>query len=214
MGISKHHAVSLAPVRARFSELVQEVKAGAEKIITRELQLSSEERARIELELQIAKLPVCIAVKGWASEDAKTICARALNLADSLGDNAMESLILYEIATMHEVRGEYSQKQEVLARRYRVLPMSPEPDAAVVSGELMACSTFYQGRFDTSIEHANEALNFADPQKHTVLGATLSEDPTIACLFWLSKSLLLQGKIDQARARGREAYDLARGSPH
>lgn len=33
-GISKLDAVSLAQVRARFSELVQEVKAGAEKIIT------------------------------------------------------------------------------------------------------------------------------------------------------------------------------------
>ena len=36
MGISKHDAVSLAQVRARFSEWVQEVKAGAEKIITKD----------------------------------------------------------------------------------------------------------------------------------------------------------------------------------
>lgn len=36
MGISKLDAVSLAQVRARFSELVQEVKAGAEKIITKD----------------------------------------------------------------------------------------------------------------------------------------------------------------------------------
>jgi prevent-host-death family protein len=35
MGISKHDAVSLAQVRFRFSELVLEVKAGAEKIITK-----------------------------------------------------------------------------------------------------------------------------------------------------------------------------------
>lgn len=36
MGISKRDAVSLAQVRARFSELAQEVKAGAEKIITKD----------------------------------------------------------------------------------------------------------------------------------------------------------------------------------
>jgi len=36
MGISKNDSVSLAQVRARFSELVQEVKAGAEKIITKD----------------------------------------------------------------------------------------------------------------------------------------------------------------------------------
>ncbi len=36
MGISKNDAVSLVQVRARFSELIQEVKAGAEKIITKD----------------------------------------------------------------------------------------------------------------------------------------------------------------------------------
>jgi prevent-host-death family protein len=36
MGMPKHDAVSLAQVRARFSELVQEVKAGAETIITKD----------------------------------------------------------------------------------------------------------------------------------------------------------------------------------
>jgi prevent-host-death family protein len=36
MGISKHDAVPLAQVRARFSELVREVNAGAEKIITKD----------------------------------------------------------------------------------------------------------------------------------------------------------------------------------
>ena len=36
MGISKNDSVSLAQVCARFSELVQEVKAGAEKIITKD----------------------------------------------------------------------------------------------------------------------------------------------------------------------------------
>ena len=36
MGISKNDSVSLAQVRARFLELLQEVKAGAEKIITKD----------------------------------------------------------------------------------------------------------------------------------------------------------------------------------
>ena len=36
MCISKNDTISVAQVRARFSELVQEVKAGAEKIITKD----------------------------------------------------------------------------------------------------------------------------------------------------------------------------------
>ena len=36
MAISKNDSVSLAQIRARFSEIVQEVKAGAERIITKD----------------------------------------------------------------------------------------------------------------------------------------------------------------------------------
>jgi len=205
-----------AAERAASSGSVQESIAildGAFKLID-DFQYSPRERDRAELELLMAKLPVCIAINGWASDDAAKISGRALDLAVSLGDKAMESSILYEIATMHEVRGEYSNTQEVLARRYRILVQPPEATAVVESGELMACSTFYQGRFDTSIEHANEALRFSNPHEHTVLGATVSEDPIIACLFWLAKSLILQGKIDHARARHQEALDYARRSPN
>ena len=113
---------------------------------------------------------------------------------------------------MHEIRGEYSKTQEVLARRFRILRQPPEPEPAVESEELMACSTFYQGRFDTSIEHANEALRFANPANQTRLGASLSEDPMVACLFWLAKSLLLQGLMDQSQAKQNEAMECAQRS--
>jgi prevent-host-death family protein len=36
MGISRNDSIPLTQVRARFTELVREVKAGAEKIITRD----------------------------------------------------------------------------------------------------------------------------------------------------------------------------------
>ena len=115
---------------------------------------------------------------------------------------------------MHEVRGEFSETQATLARRSRLLDEQVQPEPVIETGELMACSTFYEGRFDTSIEHAMQALQFADPEQPSVLGNTLAEEPTIACLFWIAKSLLLQGRIDEARARRQEAFDCARRSPH
>lgn len=179
-----------------------------------EVDLRPKERAQVELKLLMAQLPISIAVKGWASGEANAICERALDLAVSLNDRSLESSILFQRATMHEVRGEFSKTQEVLARRYRILPQPPDPEPAVESGELMACSTFHQGHFNNSIEHALQALRYADPMKHTVLGATLFEDPTVACLFWIAKSLLLQGKIDQARKRLNEAFECVSRSPN
>ena len=179
-----------------------------------EVELMPKERAQVELKLLVAQLPIGIAVKGWASGEANAICERALDLAVSLNDKSLESSILFQRATMHEVRGEFSKTQEVLARRYRILPQPPDPEPVVESGELMACSTFHQGHLKNSIEHALLALRHADPMKHTVLGATLFEDPTVACLFWIAKSLLLQGKIDRAHKREEKAFECVRHSPN
>jgi len=82
----------------------------------------------------------------------------------------------------------------------------------VESGELMACSTFYQGRLDTSIENAKLALQYVDPQNDTALGSTVSEDPAIACHFWIAKSLLLQGNVNEALAQHAAAFERARRS--
>ena len=135
-------------------------------------------------------------------------------MAVSLNDKTLESAILFQRAAMHEVRGEFSKTQEVLARRLQILPDPPDPEPVVASGELLACSTFHQGRFDNSIQHASHALRFADPMKHTELGATLFEDPTVACQLWIAKSLVLQGKIDQARKRHDEAFNCVHSSPN
>jgi len=172
------------------------------------------ERDCAELDLLAVQLPVTIAIEGYASEAINRISARALELAVALGNRERESAILYQIATMHEVRGEFSETQATLARRSRLLDQQVQPEPVIETGELMACSTFYEGRFDTSIEHARKALQYADPEQPSVLGNTLAEEPTIACLFWIAKSLLLQGRIEEARARRQEAFECARRSPH
>jgi class 3 adenylate cyclase/tetratricopeptide (TPR) repeat protein len=173
-----------------------------------------EQRDREELELLVVKLPVITAIEGYASETINLISARALELSVALADRAKESAILYQIATMHEVRGEYSQTQATLARRTQMVEEEKDPEPIVETGELLACSTFYEGRFEKSMEHAQQALQLADPEQPSVLGNTLAEEPTIACLFWMAKSLLVQGWIDQARTRHREALECARRSPH
>lgn len=176
--------------------------------------IEGKERDRAELELLVAQLPATIAIEGYSSQTINRISARALELATRLGDREQESAILYQIATMHEVRGEFSETQATLARRDLLLNGQVQPEPVIETGELMACSTFYEGRFDTSIEHARQALKFSDPEQPSVLGNTLAEEPTIACLFWIAKSLLLKGQVDEARKRHQEAFDCARRSPH
>jgi tetratricopeptide (TPR) repeat protein len=182
--------------------------------ILNEFEGSDNERDRQELELLITKQPVVAALEGYAGDEINRISLRGLDLAIALGERNKESAILFQIATMHEVRGEYALTQATLARRNLLIREPSDSGPIIENGELMACSTFYEGRFDTSIEHATQAIKFSDPLKHSVLGDTLAEEPTIACLFWVAKSLTMQGRIEQARTRHAEAFECARHSPH
>ena len=172
-----------------------------------------EERDRAELDLLTAKLPVFRAVRGWASDEADTIASRALELAAALDDKPNQISILFQLATMCEVRGEFDKTQQVLARSDQILPRSSDVTLLIESSELMACSTFHQGRFEVSIEHAKQALGIADSNDHIDTHATQLEDPVVASLFWIAKSLLLQGRIDQARDASRQAFEFVNRLP-
>ncbi|MEK9662238.1 MAG: AAA family ATPase, partial [Alphaproteobacteria bacterium] len=78
-------------------------------------------RDREELELLVEKLPVVTAIDGYASAEIDRISARALELAVAIADRDRESSVLYQIATMHEGRGEFAMTQATLARRRELI---------------------------------------------------------------------------------------------
>ncbi len=209
------HWFKLAAAQAAHSGSVQE----SMQILDQALGLLDKfpglqrQRESAELGLLTTKLPVCRAVKGWSSEEANQVCARALTLAARLDDKPNEALVLFQLATMYEVRGEFDKTQAVLARCNEILPRSGDLTPLVESGELLACSTFHQGRLDTSIGHAKGALEVANAQGRLETDAAQIEDPSVACLFWMAKSLILQAKIDQARELSRQAFDVVARAP-
>ena len=70
MGISKNDSVSLAQIRSRFAERVQEVIAGAEKIITKDGE-------------------PCIALQ-WRTTEGRTQGAMLIAIAKSLEDQLLD----------------------------------------------------------------------------------------------------------------------------
>ncbi len=182
-------------------------------ILISELNKTAETR-QAELEILIDSAPVKVALTGWGTEDIRTMLARALQLAVQLGDTSAQSMVLYHIATMHEVRGEFALTQDTLARRKCLLGETPQRRSEVESNELLACSTFHQGRFDSAISHAENALDRYQAAAHRLIGINLAEDIAAACEFWIAKALLLQGQIGAARARFETANAAAHDSPH
>ena len=165
---------------------------------------------RWEMRLQAALAPALVATQGWASAEAERAYLRALELGQAL--DAVDDVVaaLYGLATLYELRGDYARTQALLLRR--TLLGRPDRAARVEGEELMACSTFHQGRFAAAIEHAEQGLAFYEPRDHRALTAFLGENPAVSCHGWAARSLWFQGFPDRARDRAHAAIELAEAS--
>jgi pentatricopeptide repeat protein len=118
------------------------------------------------------------------------------------------------MATLHEIRGEYTKSQALLEERLQ-LSLTVEDDASLVeSQELLACSTFHQGAFTRALDHAEQGLRLYDVQDHLALIAFVGENPAVSCHTWAGLSLWFLGYLDQALERIDQALKLAQEPVH
>ena len=97
--------------------------------------------------------------------------------------------LLFHLATMHELRGEYGLAEQILDARLR-LPRAKDGAAVQIDSDtLLACSLFHQGEFSRAIETAANGVGLYDPRKHAGLIATYGENPAVACHGWAALAL-------------------------
>lgn len=115
--------------------------------------------------------------------------------------------MLYGLAILKEFQGEYATTQGILEQLFDV---SGENEGLIIeSHELMACSTFHQGEFKSSLEFAEAGLSLSAGSTHVPDGM-LGEDPEIGCLGWAGMSLWFLGYPDRALAHVVRGIEQAR----
>ncbi|HEY8549013.1 MAG TPA: AAA family ATPase [Vicinamibacterales bacterium] len=170
------------------------------------------ERTEMEFRLHAMLAPTALALEGFASAAAERSFARAQELGVAQG-NVEELLpLLYGLAMMHELRGEYSTTEAVLNERLKW--SCGDDDALVDSEPLMACSMFHQGRFSAALDHAENGARLYDPARHLALIAAYGENPGVACLGWAALSLWFLGYPDRAADRIASAVELCKAPGH
>jgi predicted ATPase len=122
--------------------------------------------------------------------------------------------VLFRLATLHEVRAEFDKTQVVLGDRWRLLEGDGAVAGLVESHELMACSSFHQGRFTDALEHARRGLEGYSPPEHLGLTAFLGENPGVSCHHWSAHALWFLGYPDQAMKAIAAALGLAEDLTH
>lgn len=172
------------------------------------------ERAAQELMLLAMLGPALIAIKGWADPEVEEAYLRAHALSARLGHPPQLGPVLYGLASLREYRGEYKDAEALLEERLKLPQAGEDPALRLESHELLACSTFHQGAFTRTLEHAQKGLSLYNPQQHRALLPLHGKNLETFCHVWAAHSLWFLGYPDQAMTRIQKALRVAEELSH
>lgn len=166
------------------------------------------ERANRELDLLSLLAPALVATKGFADPEAERAFRRAYELSAQLGGCGAHFPVVFGLAVMLEVRGQYPKAQELMERH---LPEQERRGEFLLEArDLLACSRFHQGSFTDALDYGEQGARAYSPDYHSAVSAALGEDPGIDCHTWAALALWFLGYPDRALARARLAVSLCR----
>lgn len=156
---------------------------------------------------------------GFADEGAEQAFRDANRISEQLGEDPAGHPAFFTLAAMHEFRGEFPASFAMMQERVRggfdrEDRATPAQRYLVETHELMACSMFYQGVFERSLENAAVALEHYDPERMYAVDAAFGANPAINCRGWQAFALCLTGRPDSALDHAREGLRIAQRNDH
>jgi tetratricopeptide (TPR) repeat protein len=169
------------------------------------------ERARRELALVVARATLLMAIRGYAASETVEAFARARALFDALPAEPALHPVLRGVVSYHQVRAELDQALAVGEQLLRHARDRPDDRVLHVQAHYGQGTTYFHlGRLAPAREHLETALRAYDPAAHHWHALLYGGyDPGVACGTWLAWTLAMQGELDAAADRMREAVALA-----
>jgi DNA-binding winged helix-turn-helix (wHTH) protein/predicted ATPase len=155
-----------------------------------------------------------VAVRGWNEPEAELAFGRARELCERTGDTAQLARVLYGLAYLHELRGEYPRSQSLVEERLRLDVPGDEPGPAIESYELLSCTLFHQGAFTGALRNARRGMALFRTDEDHALPADLGEHAGVACYYWAGLTLWFLGRAGAAEESLRTAVRLAERAQH
>lgn len=152
-----------------------------------------------------------VALRGWNDPEAELAYTRARALCAETGDRVELARVLYGLAYLHELRGEYPRSQALVEERFRLDVPAGEPGHVIQSYELLSCSLFHQGVFADALRNARRGMALFDADGAQ---ADLGEHAGVACYYWAGLALWFLGRAREAEASLRDGVRLAARGQH
>ncbi len=179
-----------------------------------ELPEDSSSRA-LEVDLELALGSSIIAVHGYADEAVEAAYDRARQLCSELGQGTRVGYAAIGLAIFYFNSGNVAKGADLAADALAIATTEDDDALALLGHVQLAVPTLWQGRFETTLEHANAASEIYNREAHDWLAFRYGTDQGVAALSMSACALVNLGRPDQSLERIHQAVALARelGNP-
>jgi predicted ATPase len=158
-------------------------------------------RDAAELELQLTLGVPLIMTQGYASAEVESVYRRAEALCAQMSDTPELFSALWGVSVFHVVRGDLHSARAVAERLLAVATRSGRDDLRVEAHLAFGAAMFHQGLLAEAREHLARSDELYDPERHADHAFLYGQDPQVAALCFLCRTLLLLGGDDAAAVR-------------
>lgn len=167
------------------------------------------ERARLELELQLALGVPLTDLHGYTAEGVEHAYLRARDLAARFGNTPSLIPVLHGLYRFYTVRGQLHTAREVVRQLITVTEATGDAKQIFVAHQAMGAPLIHLGEFEDALDHMRRGMAVYDPATDRVTYGTLMPETWIAVALWLL------GRPDEALEANRRARETAekQGNP-
>ena len=202
-----HRAGQKAVSRSENMEAIDHICKGLSML---KLLPDGEQRARRELELQIALAVPLTSVKGYASPDVQQTYTRARELCLKIGETPQLFPALYGMWRFYLMRAQYSTAQELSKQLVDIAGKSQNLAFSAAAPRSMGATYFYQGKLSQSRKYLEQVISLQESAEYRSTAMLFDVvDVEVVSHGYNAWTLWLQGFPDQARAHSDLAIKLA-----
>jgi len=171
-------------------------------------------RSQLEMALHTLRGGALIATRGYASHEVQDAFAQARERASALGDSPQLVPVLYGLWLFHMVRGDRKETGELAGQLLAIAESSGDVTAQLFGLTVAGIQGFFEGRFESAVDHIERAFALYDPAMHAPLAVTYALGTAGVARANAATCLWLLGRPDRARDLCREVLESARRDRH
>ena len=168
----------------------------------------------LELQIQMARGPLLMPLRGNASESVHDAFTRALELSHALNATRERFPILYGLRTYFLSGGNLAMAHDLSRELFQLAEESGDPGQQLEAHTGLANTYFFQGNFREVEEHAKAAMAIYDRDRFRNHAHIYGSDPGVLCLSRLSNASWQRGAPDRGRIDMEAMLELAEDNGH